>query len=103
MLNSFRRAILHPDGIEHLHPPEYHGNPVDPEGVLVTFHYGYDLPELIHRWAGLNTMVCRFHDHHIGVIGEFTEVYVYEGARRCVLVPVRGRGDDGRGRLHRRS
>ncbi|MFO1154946.1 MAG: class I SAM-dependent methyltransferase [Rhodospirillales bacterium] len=76
LLNSFRRAILHPDGIEHLHPPEYHGNPVDPEGVLVTFHYGYDLPELIHRWAGLNTMVCRFHDHHIGVIGEFTEVYV---------------------------
>jgi len=76
LVTSFRRAFVGPDGVEHLHEPEYHGNPVDPRGALVTFHYGYDLPERIHEWSGLHTTVLRFHDHHIGAIGDFTEVYV---------------------------
>ncbi|MGH6689355.1 MAG: class I SAM-dependent methyltransferase [Gammaproteobacteria bacterium] len=39
---SERRARRAADGaIEHLAPPEYHGNPVDPNGSLVTFHWGY--------------------------------------------------------------
>lgn len=75
-VKSERRAIMHGDYIEHLHEPEYHGNPIDPQGSLVTFRYGYDLPEKIFAWSGLNTTVMRFHDHNIGVIGEFTEVYV---------------------------
>ena len=62
-------------GIEHYREPEYHGNPVNPCGALLTFRYGYDLPELIRSWAPFNTRVHRFHDHHHGIIGEFTEVY----------------------------
>ncbi len=76
LTKSFRRAFIHPDSIEHLHEPEYHGNPIDPKGSLVTFHYGYDLPEKIYEWSQLNTTVLRFHDHEVGVIGEFTEVYL---------------------------
>lgn len=77
-IESEQRARYLPDGTpEHLvEPPEYHGNPIDPEGSLVTFHYGYDLPELIHRWSGLDVEVVRFHDHHHGIIGDMTEVYV---------------------------
>ena len=80
LLKSVRRAIVHEDGpIEHLvEPPEYHGNPINPKGALVTFHYGYDLPELIKQWSGLDVSVIRFHDHHHGVIGEFTETYICE-------------------------
>jgi SAM-dependent methyltransferase len=72
-----RRSRYNPDGtVTHFAEPEYHGNPVSDAGSLVTFHYGYDLPELIHQWSGLNVEVARFHDHHFGIIGEFTEVYV---------------------------
>lgn len=76
-LISERRAMFKPDGtIECEGVPEYHGNPVDDQGSLVTFRYGYDLPELIYRWSGMNVEVTRFHDHYHGLIGEFTEVYL---------------------------
>ena len=75
-IESERRARYLPDGtVEHLAEPEYHGNPISDEGALVTFHYGYDLPELIHQWSGLNVEVVRFHDHHRGLVGTMTEVY----------------------------
>lgn len=38
------RASLRPDGsIEHHLPPEYHGDPLDPEGTLCFYHFGWDL------------------------------------------------------------
>lgn len=76
-VDSERRALYHSDGtIEHLAEPEYHGNPVSDQGSLVTFHYGYDLPELIYRWSGMDVEVFRFHSHNFGIIGDFTEVYL---------------------------
>ncbi|QCP88303.1 class I SAM-dependent methyltransferase (plasmid) [Cereibacter sphaeroides] len=76
-VTSERRARYRPDGgIDHLAEPEYHGNPVSDAGSLVTFHYGYDLPELIHAWAGFDVELFRFHHHHLGLIGEFTEIYL---------------------------
>jgi SAM-dependent methyltransferase len=72
-----RRALYKPDGsVEHFAEPEYHGNPVSDEGSLVTFHYGYDLAELLSSWSGMDVEVVRYHDHRHGVIGEFTEVYL---------------------------
>jgi SAM-dependent methyltransferase len=74
---SERRAHYRPDGtVQHFAEPEYHGNPVDDAGSLVTFHYGYDFAELIAAWSGLDAEVVRFHDHRHGVIGDFTEVYL---------------------------
>lgn len=70
-------AVRRPDGsIEHLAEPEYHGNPVDPEGSLVVWHYGYDLPDLIRGWSGLDVLVERRSDAAHGVMGPMTEVYV---------------------------
>lgn len=57
-------------------PVEYHGNPISDKGALVTFHYGYDLPDLIAQWAPFATTVYRFRDQTRGILGEFTEVYV---------------------------
>lgn len=72
-----RRALYRPDGsVEHFAEPEYHGNPVSADGSLVTFHYGYDLAELLCQWSGMDVEVIRYHDHRHGVIGEFTEVYL---------------------------
>jgi SAM-dependent methyltransferase len=76
-VRSERRALYRPDGtIEHLSEPEYHGNPVSDAGSLVTFHYGYDLAELIFEWSGMDVEVLRFQDRHHGIIGEFTDVYL---------------------------
>ncbi len=36
--------------IEHLQPPEYHGNPTDPDGgVLCFYHFGWDLLDALRR------------------------------------------------------
>ncbi|MDR7222763.1 methyltransferase domain-containing protein [Aminobacter aminovorans] len=74
---SERRALYRPDGtVDHYAEPEYHGNPISDAGSLVTFHYGYDLAELIYKWSGMDVQVVRFHDHRHGIIGDFTEVYL---------------------------
>jgi SAM-dependent methyltransferase len=38
------RASVRPDGtIEHLLTPEYHGDPLDPQGCLCFYHFGWEL------------------------------------------------------------
>jgi SAM-dependent methyltransferase len=55
---------------------EYHGNPISKDGSLVTFHYGYDLGDLIVRWAPFDVSIRRFNDRTSGIVGDFTEVIV---------------------------
>ncbi|TVS14139.1 MAG: class I SAM-dependent methyltransferase [Wenzhouxiangella sp.] len=44
------RARLRDDGsIEHLEEPEYHGDPVDPNGVLAFYNFGWDLLEEVRK------------------------------------------------------
>lgn len=72
-----RRAEYMADGsIQHYAEPEYHGNPISADGSLVTFHFGYDLPQLIFEWSGMDVKVERFWDPYHGIIGDFTEVYL---------------------------
>ena len=56
--------------------PEYHGNPIDPKGSLVTFHYGYDLADLIAEWTPFDVETRRFHQRRSGIVAEFSEVIV---------------------------
>jgi SAM-dependent methyltransferase len=69
-------AELGPDGaVRHLtDTPEYHGNPIDEQGALVTFDYGYDISARIARWAPFDVRISRFWDQTHGLIGEYTEV-----------------------------
>ena len=71
-------ARLNEDGsVTHLSAkPEYHGNPVDPKGSLVTFDYGYDVSRQIAEWAPFDVRISRFWDQTHGLIGEYTEVVV---------------------------
>lgn len=46
------RALLLADGsIEHLEEPEYHGDPLDPKGVLAYYNFGWDVLDEV-RQAG---------------------------------------------------
>ena len=52
---TLTRATLEPDGtVRHLLQPEYHGDPLQPEGVLCFYHFGWDLLDSI-RSAGFSS------------------------------------------------
>lgn len=71
-------AKLKADGsIEYLKsPPEYHGNPIDGKGALVTWDFGYDVHKLISSWTLFSVEITRFADRNMGILGEYTEVTV---------------------------
>jgi Methyltransferase domain len=56
--------------------PEYHGNPQDPEGSLVTWRYGYDLPKLIQERTDFDVEVRRWQSKGVAVMGPMNEVYI---------------------------
>lgn len=77
-LFSERRATMNADGtVSHLFPPDYHQNPVDPEGSLVTFNWGFDVAAHFTRWApDLATIIIARYDPGLGIEGYFNEVVV---------------------------
>lgn len=72
-----RCASLLEDGqIIHYKEPEYHGNPIDEEGSLVTMNWGYDIANFILATTGLPTMIIQIDDIDRGIKAEFIEVLV---------------------------
>jgi SAM-dependent methyltransferase len=62
--------------IRHLMEPEYHGNPIDGSGSLVTFRWGYDFPDKIAEWRPFDVELRRFNDRRHGIVAEFSEVVI---------------------------
>jgi SAM-dependent methyltransferase len=62
--------------IVHLHPPEYHENPVSSEGSLVSMHWGYDICEFIFKASSLYTTIIYIDDISRGIRAELIEVLV---------------------------
>ncbi len=54
--------------VVHLLAPEYHRNPVDESGALVTFRYRRDLTDVISEWAPFSLEVARFNDRYHGIV-----------------------------------
>lgn len=74
---SARRARMGEDGvIEHLHEPQYHGNPVSEDGALVTVDWGYDICRYIHAASGLYTHMFLIDDLSRGIRADLNEVLV---------------------------
>lgn len=74
-----RRAELLADGsIRHLETPEFHGNPINGDGALVTVDYGYDIHLKIAEWAPFDVTVTRAVKPTAGVLGEYLEVFFCE-------------------------
>jgi SAM-dependent methyltransferase len=77
LVQTEQRAKLGQDGkIIHLAGAEFHGNPISGEGSLVTFHYGYDLADLITQWTSFDVEIRRFADRTHGIVAEFSEVII---------------------------
>lgn len=70
------RARRRGDDVELLAEPEYHGNPIDAAGALVTVRFGRDLPSYVDRVSGVRTHVHTTEDASLGLLGKFLEVLV---------------------------
>jgi SAM-dependent methyltransferase len=72
-----RRATLDAQGnVMHLKEAQYHGNPVDETGALVTFDWGYDICEKIHTASGMFTHIMQIDDLSHGIRAEYIDVLV---------------------------
>lgn len=77
------RAVAGEGGaVSHLEPPDYHGNPIDPNGSLVVTEWGSDLCDFIYQHSGLTTTAIRILDRHRGIEAEFIEVFISRKAKR---------------------
>ena len=71
------RVTFNGDGtLTHHKPPEYHGNPINGDGALVTVDYGYEVHKKLTHWASFDVRVHRFADRTHGILGEYTEVFL---------------------------
>lgn len=70
------RAVGTVNDIRHLKEPEYHKNPVNPDGSLVTREWGADLADLIFDCSGLSTTILRPTNRKLGIDGKFIEVFI---------------------------
>jgi len=85
------RAERTESGVVHLQPPEYHGNPIDDLGSLVSFDWGLDLENVIRDASGLATTTIRVESFEYGILGEFLEVFVSRKALGSASDPGRHR------------
>lgn len=84
---SRTRASLQPDGtIKHLLPPEYHGNPVDDTGSLVTVDWGYDIGAFFQEHSGMHTVIMQIDDINLGIRAEYIEILVSQKAPLGVVM-----------------
>jgi SAM-dependent methyltransferase len=60
----------------YLKEPEYHGNPIDSKGSLVTYHFGYDICNLIFKSSGLYTTIVKIENLDLGIKAEYIEVLI---------------------------
>jgi predicted SAM-dependent methyltransferase len=67
------RIIYHKDA-------EYHGNPINDEGSLVTFHYARDLVKMLSMWAKFDVEMIDQTDFRLGIAGDFLHVFVCQKA-----------------------
>jgi SAM-dependent methyltransferase len=70
------RAVEEDGNVKHLLPPQYHGNPIDPEGSLVVRDWGGDIVAYIKASSGLKTEVLDFDDPRKGLVAEYLQVFV---------------------------
>ncbi len=73
---SARRAKQTAEGVVHLKEPQYHGNPHDPNGSLVTIDWGHDILAYMAAWCGLRPAMYVFDDLSRGLRAKLLEVVV---------------------------
>jgi hypothetical protein len=72
-----RWATLNDNGeVEFLHHPEFHGNPIDPNGSPVSMHWGYDITRIIDAAGPTVSEIVHVDDLDLGIRADLIEVVV---------------------------
>lgn len=58
------------------HEPEYHGNPIDEKGSLVTMHWGYDVASFIKEAADMSSTILAIDNIYEGIRADYIDVVV---------------------------
>ncbi len=71
------RAVIDKDGsIKHLLDPEYHGDPINGDGILCFYHFGWDLLDKI-RDSGFSLVsVLVYNSQSFGYLGGLQSVII---------------------------
>lgn len=62
--------------VKFFYEPDYHGNPIDPKGSPVFWHYGYDIASRFIEWSGMETIIVNNIIPELGIEAEFLEIVV---------------------------
>lgn len=62
--------------VKFFYAPDYHGNPIDPKGSPVFWHYGYDIASKFIEWSGMETIIVSNVIPELGIEAELLEVIV---------------------------
>jgi SAM-dependent methyltransferase len=76
LVKSYPRATLSNGQVVNILEEVYHGNPVGDGRALVTWDYGDDFEILVSEWSGSPTITYVTRDRHLGIDGEYLEVFV---------------------------
>ena len=68
--NVLRARVLASGEVEHLHPPEYHHDPNNPQGCLAYHTFGWELLNQITDCGFSNVQACVTWDREFGCLGE---------------------------------
>lgn len=83
---SRRRARLIDGIIDYMLPPEYHGNPVDSNGALVTIDWGYDIAEQLASASGMQFIMQTFESVSLGILDECNQVLIGYKSRLIEMI-----------------
>jgi SAM-dependent methyltransferase len=73
---STRRATFENGQVIHHREPWYHGNPVDPNGSLVTVDWGYDIAAFLQHHSGMPTSIFSILDVSQGIRDGYNAIVV---------------------------
>lgn len=62
--------------LKFFYEPDYHGNPIDPKGSPVFWHYGYSIASNFIEWSGMETIIVNNIIPELGIEAELLEVII---------------------------
>lgn len=75
---SERRSTMTDEGIIHHKPAEYHGNPIDNKGSLVTIDWGFDFAAYGSQLSGMVSTIHTIDSAKLGIMAEYIEVVTFQ-------------------------
>jgi SAM-dependent methyltransferase len=80
--NHLLRARVRDDGsIEHIHPPEYHGDPLNSQGCLCFHHFGWDMLDFLRQAGFQQAMVYAIWSPDLGYLANPGDILIFSAVK----------------------